>query len=993
MNLTMNDVNNSTKSYCGNITEEEFNLALKESLRCTKAHWRSDNGKILVERTRLISGLDNAGKRIDILINDPHSPPTAIECSFNKSDADKDAINRLGVHIKQGYRKIKTSISVYIPESFRERDYSLALTDLNHGKSIYFALHQLIDDQSQTRRWPSRGFIEGGVKELAELVSATSLPKEDIEQVANEVATLVDDAANILNALPTITKEEITNHIFQRSFMKGLKTTMVLWLNALLTQQRLHSQNVTNIPPLDFTQKLQPLHTDFFRIWQKIQNKNWRSIFDPASEILKISGNSDPSSTGRALGKLIQSVQKIEMAGLGLHINVGAELFPKLSEDRKQAAAFYTQAATAELLAALTVRPKDFPEYVWRSENLFENKIIADLACGTGTLLRAGYKRVTEIHEACGGTNESLAKLHQNAMVSGLVGTDVSPIAAHLTSSSLAAIGKGKPYGETRIGWVNVGGPYNTTGSLEFLKKPKLKDLFQIEVAGRSTGSDETTNSFVSIDDHSVDWVLMNPPYSRTRGGQSAFDIAGLSKAERRGCQERWGTLIQDVPAIKNAGMAASFLVLARNKIKPGGRIGFVLPLTAAFADSWTKTRRMIEQEFEEITVIVVASGQALGKDALSADTGMEEMLLVATKRQNPEQQKKNFIVNCVTLKTPITRLGEAGIIAREISYCLERMNSDVQLYPITVGESEVGQLCRFISEGNGSPWEPSGVVNLGLALSAAKIARGNIEYQNELLDFNLGMTTIGEMFEIGPTHDLIGSPKGGDGRGAFKFFPNENSNDTFGWDMSLWSADGEKQHSIVVLPTHKGVPNPGGDVEGMRMKQGKLFYARNLRWTSQALLAASTENFTMGGRAWTVLIHHDPRICKCFALWANSIFGLLIHWTRGQRTQSGRATTQVGAIKSMPCPRLFVLEDTELNYAAAKFDEFSSRKLLPACQAHADNTRKEIDTIVTEILQLPKITSKLMEHLRITWCREPSVHGWNKDALVKLRSISGSTN
>ena len=43
---------------------------------------------------------------------------------------------------------------------------------------------------------------------------------------------------------------------------------------------------------------------------------------------------------------------------------------------------------------------------------------------------------------------ESVKRLHLDAMESGLIGTDISPIAAHLTASSLAAIGMGEPYGE-----------------------------------------------------------------------------------------------------------------------------------------------------------------------------------------------------------------------------------------------------------------------------------------------------------------------------------------------------------------------------------------------------------------------------------------------------------------------------------------------------------------------------------------------------------------
>ena len=53
-------------------------------------------------------------------------------------------------------------------------------------------------------------------------------------------------------------------------------------------------------------------------------------------------------------------------------------------------------------------------------------------------------------------------------------------------------------------------------------------------------------------------------------------------------------------------------------KTKPGGRIGFVLPLTAAFAEAWSCTRQMIEEDFEDIVAVVSSEG------SLSADTGMQ---------------------------------------------------------------------------------------------------------------------------------------------------------------------------------------------------------------------------------------------------------------------------------------------------------------------------------------------------------------------------------
>lgn len=320
-------------------------------------------------------------------------------------------------------------------------------------------------------------------------------------------------------------------------------------------------------------------------------------------------------------------MERIETSQLGLYISIGAELFPKLSEDRKESAAFYTTPPAAELLSALTISFEDRTD--WADADLFRRLKMADLACGTGILLRAGYSRAQDFHERSGGTTDTLQSFHRAAMEEGLIGTNVSPIAA----SSLAAIGQGDAYGDTQIGWIKVGGDKALTGSLEYLAAGSIQDLFG-EVGGAASGHSTSlpaSKYSIAVPDASLDYVLMNPPYSRTRGGQSAFDIAGLSDRDRAACQKHWRELVKGEPVSNQAGMAASFLALARQKVKPGGRIGFVLPLTAAFADAWSRTRQMIEEDFEDI--IAVASSEG----SLSADTGMQEMLLIATRRQEKE--------------------------------------------------------------------------------------------------------------------------------------------------------------------------------------------------------------------------------------------------------------------------------------------------------------------------------------------------------------------
>ena len=146
------------------------------------------------------------------------------------------------------------------------------------------------------------------------------------------------------------------------------------------------------------------------------------------------------------------------------------------------------------------------------------------------------------------------------------------------------------------------------------------------------------------------------------------------------------------------------------------------------------------------------------------------------------------------------------------------------------------------------------------------------------------------------------------------------------------------------------------------------------MRWTTQALLAATTKHPAMGGSSWTALTHNDIRGCRAFALWANSTLGMMVHWTQGQRTHAGRSRTQIGALKQIPCPKLDDLPDAELDFAAKKFDELASLQLSPAYEADIDKERWKIDSATISMLRLPNDAIDAVAELRYLWCREPSV-------------------
>ena len=919
--------------------ETAINQMLGNALKKSNRRWNDFNVKI--EETQMLA--EYSSKRPDIIIIPAEGLPVIIETSFNKNDADQDAIKRLGMRYKGTMDEIKTAVAVNLDTKYKK------VSRITTNDLFKYAIHQKLPD-GKLRRFPEAGFIVGNFIEMAALVESTYVTKEDMEKVAQRVSELVNAAANKLShAVSEKQLTKISKILYQRSSIAGLQTTALLWLNALLVQRTLSAE--LDIP------KVTHSPSTCISVWKKIHSINWKAIFEPAIHVLDEIRNLAPSPTSDSLKLLIEAVEAIEVSKLGSGaVNIGAELFPLLLPDRKDTAAFYTQPAAAEFLASITIQ-KNMVEK-WSEADIFKNFKIADLACGTGTLLRFSYRTVRKYHEQDGGDESSLTQLHNSAMEEGLYGTDVSPIAAHLTSSSLAMISK-NPYGDTHIGWVGVGNS-NRTGSIEYIQHNSIQDLF-FEGFGMSTGTTTSNSSeSVTIKDNTMSVIIMNPPYSRTTINRSSFNIGGLTKQETTMCQKRWSELIKNEPCIKTAGMAATFLCIAAKKVKRGGRIGFVLPKTAAFAESWRITREMIESNFSNVIVIAVVSGKALGRDALSADTHMEEMFLVGSRRK--QNEKKASSIRCVTLFDPLTRIGEAREVARAVS------NSSPN-GPIFLG-TQIGTSFAF-EVNHGDPWSDLDMISDALQM----IKKGLL--QGKIVDFNgneltqIKMTSVEKLFNVGMTHDIIGHVRGNDPRGAFTMDSILNDNDAVGKYRSLWNTNTATQKSLQILPTHKGTIYRQNKYETVWSKRTSLFVQKNLRWTTQSLVCGMTKRDILGGNAWLGLSHKNLKIMKAFALWSNSIYGMIVFWATGSRTHQGRSLLKVKGISKMKCPNFESFTLDKLQQANDFFDAYCKHNLQVANMAYKDDMRQKIDAFVSKLFDIPTYdTVKLAE----LWCLEPSV-------------------
>ena len=959
------------------------------ALRAQRASWQEDPEIVLGEPQRGISREGGKWLRPDVLLQPDGMNPLVLEVEFEGGRRpDLDAEERIGCTTGTRGHKINTAIAIIAPQEARNWARAEEVcARLCEGFALRYAVISSATTAEETttkHRWPQSGYIVGDASSLADLGVAAAISEHDIRALAERVAGEIRRLGwRIHRKIPAHVRKPIAAVFGQRDHKDAMSIAVCVWLNALLMHNRIANLH-SKIPSLTDLRKeyeknffqLRLPHNAVCSAWRKIMKINYLPVFAPALESLEKMAHKEVVHD--MLDELGMLAESIESARLGPLVDIGGELFPRLAADRKETAAFYTIPESAELLAHLAfARFKGGGKISGKAR-------IADFACGTGALLRAAYRL---FRLQCERNGKNPAAFHKDWMENGLHGSDIQPIAVHLTSAGLAGMEIGKKYDNSNIACLSAQKGY--TGALELLEKPAVVDMFKryVNVAYARKKEDQK----FSAPDGSFDLCIMNPPYSRTRGGQRTFDITGLKEKEQDDSQQNLNRMLRGTFGNMKAGMGSAFAALADKKLRVGGVYASVLPLTAADAQSWRKFRECIARNYDDIVAVGIASDMP---SSFSADTGMGEMLIAARKIPKSKsdkiiQTKKNSM-RILNLHFRPRNFSEAAEIAR-IFELQSGDNADNGI--IKIGDDISGEWLRININLNGNPWGSVGLRGGELAATATALINGRLRWlgdsQEEEITLPFPMTTLGKLFEVGPTHDRIGHPDGGDGRGAYTFYPIEKNRNTP--RPALWSADAPNQRTLLGEPTHfgRGVKDREKMQKEMWAKSSCLFLSRNMRWTSQSLTAMMTDKKCMGGRAWVALIGQEASIQKAMCLWANSIFGMILRWQHGQKQQQGRSTMQIAASKLLSIPD-FACDAAESarKIAEKEFAAIQSLRLAPAASAYRDDVRKKIDSVVAKMIGLSgDDVQENMATLRRLFCQEPNVHGGQKNLMKDLEA------
>ncbi len=246
---------------------------------------------------------------------------------------------------------------------------------------------------------------------------------------------------------------------------KVLRIASLTIVNAMIFQQVLAAQD-QRIKSLNRAIEGTNVAEALLKAWTAILEIDYVPIFTTANEIIReLVGLPD---TDAALKALAEAALRITSRRAALRHDLMGRIYHRLLGDAKFFGAFYTTVPAATLLLKLTLDPAEF-EIDWSNLDEITKLRIADLACGTGTLLKATLQTIVENHvraRAEKGQFPDLKAVHKILVEKVLWGLDVVPFAIHLAGSALALHEPDVEFGVMNLSTLPVGGKQTRLGSL-----------------------------------------------------------------------------------------------------------------------------------------------------------------------------------------------------------------------------------------------------------------------------------------------------------------------------------------------------------------------------------------------------------------------------------------------------------------------------------------------------------------------------------------------
>ena len=713
-----------------------------------------------------------------------------------------------------------------------------------------------------------------------------------------------------------------------------------------------------------------------------IREIDYVPIFSVARDILlSLPGDSD---TDAAIRNLAAQALQIVTRKAALRHDLMGRIYHLLLHEAKYLGTYYTSVPAATLLLKLCLDHERWPDMDWSDGEKLKQFQIADIACGTGTLLMAASQALTDnfikfkMSKGEPVNEGALRDLHKLVVEEVLSGYDVLPSAVHLTASTLALLAPETCFEKMRLYSLTLGKLQATEagrvylGSIDYVSASSVRtqlDLMTPLFGAARRVADDDVESVAELP--KLDLCVMNPPFVRSVGGNLLF---GSVSEFRKEMQAELAKRIKrtKLSASSTAGLGSVFAAIGDRHVKQNGRLALVLPAAVTTGISWQKTRRFLAQRYVLETVIV---SHDPARWNFSENTSLSEALVIARKRAPKEtnQISGELPTQFINLwKNPSASAHALAVGDRITSEAAAPVGTPAKprhgVCSLMVGNTKYGEMIELPwGELRLGPWLGGCFAQTELVRAAWFLRQGYVYIPGRNRMEAVPVQPLKRIATLGP-----------DTRDIHDGFTKSNARTSY---PALWGHKATA-YKAMAAPVNawlspRTVPAPKRkfirDVGLLWPRAGNVMISERLRLNTQSIVAVCLPRAGLSNVWWPVSLRDldDERAPKVLTLWLNSTLGLLAFLAYRTPTEGAWVKFKKPMIEALPVLAPSKLTDKQLTDLAAAYDEMANDELAVFQKMDHDPVRTLIDDALSKILELPKLAP-----IRGLLAKEPAVCG-----------------
>jgi len=737
---------------------------------------------------------------------------------------------------------------------------------------------------------------------------------------------------------------------------KILRVASIALVNAMLFQEILAQR--TKVKSLNATLQESDIVSEFAKQWKNIEdNIDFVSIFNIARRsILTIPAN--PNAIA-GLRKLADTAIKISKNRTALRHDLMGRIFHRLLKDAKYLGAYYTKIPSASLLLKLTTDGNEW-DVDWADAKSISKLKIADLASGTGTLLKSALSSIVNKHNvesAAGGNLPNPSDVHKQLVENSLYGFDVLTSAVHIAAAAISMHDPNVSVDKINIQALPLGGPKDKLGSLEFAAGMTISDIYaQTTLSGGIIGpSNVITSTKGNIKIPKLNLCTMNPPFTRSAFNNLLF--GGIPAADRKKLQTKLKKILQDKKLDANlaAGLGPAFIAIADKLLIKNGVLALVLPKAVLNGDSWEPTRKI----FSKYDLQYVISSHEPSNWNFSENTSLSEILLIL---------KRGRTKNCFVVFVNLWKQPKNSIQAIAVADKIQKSNpadltADSGTEEIIIANEKFGEIIKIPQdELHTIPWIlPSNFAQTDLIRFCYHLDKNKIFIPTKGEVGSFKTKKLSSVVKLGPDFRIVTST-----------FAKSNSptsyRELFGYEPSIMKTlelqpnfylrtrttpTKSKDQSI----TYK-ITNPNE----LWNEAGELMLPKKPRINTAILLAAKLTAKALSNVWWpsnwiSTDKDESKKMERRLVLWFNSTFGLCTLLNHQVPTEGSFLAFPKGMYENLQVLDMTSLDKSQLKILDDLWDKISKSELKSLSEINNDKIRKEIDEAFCKIFGIESIT------------------------------------